>query len=78
MICRLAAMGNRSRASARQVFGPVELVVQKDEIAGIVSEQIPEGNWSIELTWTRKLGIALAYLADELEQRQQQALDSGL
>lgn len=40
--------------------------------------QGPGEDWSIELGWTRELGISLAYLANELNQRQQQALDGDL
>ncbi|MEW8507570.1 MAG: hypothetical protein AB2598_12785 [Candidatus Thiodiazotropha sp.] len=34
--------------------------------------------WRVELTWTRKLGISLAYLVNELDQQQRQAAESGL
>lgn len=40
--------------------------------------QFPEQTWRIELEWTRKLGITLAYLANELDDKQQAALDRGL
>ena len=40
--------------------------------------QSPDGQWNIELTWTRELGIALAYLANELNLAQQQAMERGL
>ena len=40
--------------------------------------RIPDEGWSVELSWTRKLGVSLAYLADELELQQQQAMDKGL
>ncbi len=40
--------------------------------------QSPDGDWHIELSWTRELGIALAYLANELDRTQQQAMESGL
>ena len=42
------------------------------------SWQSPDRSWRIELAWTRKLGISLAYLANELEARQREALDGGL
>jgi hypothetical protein len=31
------------------------------------------GAWRIELTWTRELGVSLAYLANELDSQQRQA-----
>jgi hypothetical protein len=40
--------------------------------------QGPEGHWSVQLTWTRELGIALAYLANELNQNQLRAMQSDL
>jgi hypothetical protein len=40
--------------------------------------QSPAKDWNIELTWTRELGIALAYLANELNQTQMKALEKGL
>ena len=40
--------------------------------------QMADEGWSVELSWTRKLGVSLAYLADELELQQQQAMDKGL
>jgi hypothetical protein len=40
--------------------------------------QMPEQPWRIELEWTRKLGITLAYLANDLDDKQQKLVDSGL
>ena len=40
--------------------------------------QSPDENWSIELSWTRELGIALAYLANQLNQAQLEAVERGL
>lgn len=40
--------------------------------------QPPGANWRIELAWTRKLGISLAYLANALDQQQREAQESGL
>ena len=40
--------------------------------------QSQDDNWSIELTWTRELGIALAYLAKRLNQTQLEAMEKGL
>ncbi len=37
-----------------------------------------ELSWRVELGWTRKLGISLAYLANELDAQQQAAVDQGL
>ncbi|MEJ2466507.1 MAG: hypothetical protein P8045_12520 [Candidatus Thiodiazotropha sp.] len=39
--------------------------------------QSPDESWSVELSWTRRLGISLAYLANALDEKQQQALNSG-
>ena len=40
--------------------------------------QSPDANWTIELTWTRELGIALAYLANQLNQAQLEEMEQGL
>lgn len=40
--------------------------------------QVPEQPWRIELEWTRALGISLAYLANDLDDAQEAALDQGL
>lgn len=40
--------------------------------------QMPEQAWRIELEWTRKLGITLAYLANELDDEQRKSVNSGL
>ncbi len=40
--------------------------------------RVPDGSWRVELAWTRKLGISLAYLANELDRQQQEVLDEGL
>ena len=37
-----------------------------------------DGGWHIELSWTRELGLSLAYLADELEREQEAARQGGL
>ncbi len=37
----------------------------------------PSADWTIELAWTRELGLALAYVAVELERQQQQVLEGG-
>lgn len=42
------------------------------------SWQSADGSWRVELAWTRKLGISLAYLANELDERRRQKQDSGL
>jgi hypothetical protein len=35
-------------------------------------------DWHIELTWTRELGLALAYVDTALDQQQQVAVEGGL
>ena len=35
-------------------------------------------DWHIELTWTRELGLALAYVATALDEQQQSAMEGGL
>jgi hypothetical protein len=40
--------------------------------------QLPGSPWRIELVWTRKLGISLAYLVNALDQRQREADESSL
>jgi len=35
-------------------------------------------DWHIELTWTRELGIALAYVATALDRQQQEVAEGGL
>ncbi|MGD8206904.1 MAG: hypothetical protein PVH47_02380 [Thiohalocapsa sp.] len=34
-------------------------------------------DWHLELSWTRELGLALAYIADELDRAQSAAMQSG-
>ncbi|MCU7916637.1 MAG: hypothetical protein KZQ65_12315 [Candidatus Thiodiazotropha sp. (ex Gloverina cf. vestifex)] len=38
----------------------------------------PEQVWRIELEWTRKLGVSLAYLANALDDEQREASDGNL
>jgi hypothetical protein len=38
--------------------------------------KVPEG-WRLELTWTREMGLSLAYVADELDRQQAAAMQSG-
>ncbi len=38
----------------------------------------PERPWRIELEWTRKLGISISYLANDLEEKQKAAMIEGL
>jgi hypothetical protein len=40
--------------------------------------QHPDEAWRIELTWTRKLGISLAYLVNDLDAKQREAVVQGL
>jgi hypothetical protein len=37
-----------------------------------------DGGWHIELSWSRELGLSLAYIADELDRQQSAAQHSGL
>jgi hypothetical protein len=34
--------------------------------------------WRVELSWTRKLGIAIAYLVNRLDREQREAEESSL
>lgn len=38
----------------------------------------PADTWHIELTWTREMGLALAYLATALDEQQKAAAETGL
>jgi hypothetical protein len=40
--------------------------------------QLPGSPWRVELTWTRKLGISLAYLANSLDKQQREADERSL
>ncbi|MCU7890897.1 MAG: hypothetical protein KZQ78_04465 [Candidatus Thiodiazotropha sp. (ex Ustalcina ferruginea)] len=40
--------------------------------------QLPGSPWRVELAWTRKLGISLAYLANALDQQQREAGERSL
>ncbi|WP_316367992.1 hypothetical protein [Candidatus Thiodiazotropha sp. CDECU1] len=40
--------------------------------------QLPGSPWRVELGWTRKLGISLAYLVNGLDQQQREADESSL
>ncbi len=37
----------------------------------------PDAGWHIELSWTRETGLALAYIADALDEQQKAAMESG-
>lgn len=38
----------------------------------------PEPGWHVELSWTRELGVALSYVADELDMQRRQAMEQRL
>ncbi len=38
----------------------------------------PQAGWHVELSWTRELGVALSYIADELDAQRRQAMEQGL
>ncbi len=38
----------------------------------------PESGWRVELSWTRELGVALSYVAEELDAQRRQAEEQGL
>ncbi len=38
----------------------------------------PEAAWYVELSWTRELGVALSYVAEELDAQRRQAVEQGL
>ncbi len=40
--------------------------------------QPPGAPWRVELGWTRRLGISLAYLANELDRQQREAAENSL
>jgi hypothetical protein len=40
--------------------------------------QLPDSLWRVELTWTRKLGIAIAYFVNGLDRQQREAEESSL
>jgi len=46
--------------------------------AQAIQEWRPEGDWRVELSWTREMGVALSYIANDLEARFQQARQQGL
>ncbi|MES9990617.1 MAG: hypothetical protein ABW098_01595 [Candidatus Thiodiazotropha sp.] len=52
--------------------------VRRGEGELIYRWQSPGSVWRIELAWTRKLGISLAYLVNELDRQQREAEESGL
>lgn len=37
----------------------------------------PAESWSVELSWTRELGLAVSYIANALDSKQREALESG-
>ncbi|MCU7906810.1 MAG: hypothetical protein KZQ76_13400 [Candidatus Thiodiazotropha sp. (ex Epidulcina cf. delphinae)] len=40
--------------------------------------QLPGESWRVELGWTRKPGISIAYLVNELDMKQREAKTEGL
>lgn len=62
-------------ASARTP-GRKQIAIRRGEGEAAHVWQTSEG-WHIELSWTREMGLALAYIADELDQAQTAAVQSG-
>ncbi len=62
-------------ASARTT-GLKQIAIRRGEGQAAHFWQASEG-WHIELSWTREMGLALAYIADELDQAQTAAVQSG-
>ena len=62
-------------ASARTP-GRKQIAIRRGEGQAAHVWQTSEG-WHIELSWTREMGLALAYIADELDQAQTAAVQSG-
>ncbi|MBT2968634.1 MAG: hypothetical protein KME56_05025 [Candidatus Thiodiazotropha sp. (ex Ctena orbiculata)] len=52
--------------------------VRRGEGELIYRWQPPGSAWRVELSWTRKLGISLAYLANALDRQQREAAETGL
>jgi hypothetical protein len=46
--------------------------------AEALQEWRPEPGWRVELSWTREMGVALSYIANDLEAGFRQALEQGL
>ena len=38
----------------------------------------PGSGWSVELSWTREMGVAVSYIADKLDAERQAAMGQGL
>jgi hypothetical protein len=38
----------------------------------------PGSGWSVELSWTREMGVAVSYIADQLDAERQAAMGQGL
>lgn len=62
---------------ARNLAGKIG-AVRRGEGELKFSWQLPATPWRVELIWTRKLGIAIAYLANRLDQQQREAEESSL
>ncbi|MGB5736745.1 MAG: hypothetical protein WBM40_20130 [Thiohalocapsa sp.] len=62
--------------SSARTPGRKQIAIRRGEGEANHVWQTSEG-WHIELAWTRELGLSLAYIADELEQAQAAALQSG-
>ena len=56
--------------------GLKQIAIRRGEGQAIHVWPLTEG-WHIELSWTRELGLAVAYIADEIERQQAKAFQSG-
>jgi hypothetical protein len=60
-----------ARTSSRK-----QIAIRRGEGLAAHVWKVPEG-WRLELTWTREMGLSLAYVADELDRQQAAAMQSG-
>ncbi|TVQ87960.1 MAG: hypothetical protein EA400_10000 [Chromatiaceae bacterium] len=68
---------DRSRFSpAANTPGRRQIAIRRGEGQAVQAWPLAEG-WRIELSWTRELGLALSYVADDLDRQQAAAMYSG-
>ena len=62
--------------SSARTPGRKQIAIRRGEGRAVHVWQTDAG-WHIELSWTRETGLALAYIADELDAQQAAAMQSG-
>ena len=69
---------DRSRFPYHAKSNSARIVAIRRGEAQAIQEWRPEPGWRVELSWTREMGVALSYVATELEANFNRAVEQGL